>query len=230
MRMWRSGSCWERLPIFPWWSPIPLYHTAQLILKMPLFFCPPPSPALLCCLLVARVTSGRCLKERCSGTKRQSQSKPAKRICLRSWKSASCLKPGERRECYVTARCWNHHAGHVTQSRRRQQPCGGMCVCACRILKQYDHPNIVKLIGVCTQRQPIYIVMELVPGGRSHRSHYVLCQVVVGVSRLLPLTGGDFLSYLRKKKDELKTKQLLRFSVDAAAGMAYLESKNCIHR
>nr|XP_057912075.1 tyrosine-protein kinase Fer isoform X2 [Doryrhamphus excisus] len=74
-----------------------------------------------------------------------------------------------------------------------------------RILKQYDHSNIVKLIGVCTQRQPIYIVMELVP-------------------------GGDFLSFLRKKKDELKTKQLVRFSVDAAAGMAYLESKNCIHR
>uniref|UniRef100_A0A3B3YAI3 Tyrosine-protein kinase n=1 Tax=Poecilia mexicana TaxID=48701 RepID=A0A3B3YAI3_9TELE len=74
-----------------------------------------------------------------------------------------------------------------------------------RILKQYDHPNIVKLIGVCTQRQPIYIVMELV-------------------------SGGDFLSFLRKKKDELKTKQLVRFAVDAAAGMAYLESKNCIHR
>ncbi|KAF0043248.1 hypothetical protein F2P81_004585 [Scophthalmus maximus] len=31
-----------------------------------------------------------------------------------------------------------------------------------RILKQYDHPNIVKLIGVCTQKQPIYIVMELI--------------------------------------------------------------------
>uniref|UniRef100_A0A3P9LCS9 Tyrosine-protein kinase n=1 Tax=Oryzias latipes TaxID=8090 RepID=A0A3P9LCS9_ORYLA len=74
-----------------------------------------------------------------------------------------------------------------------------------RILKQYDHPNIVKLIGVCTQRQPIYIVMELVP-------------------------GGDFLSFLRKKKDDLKTKQLLRFAADAAAGMAYLEGKNCIHR
>uniref|UniRef100_A0A803SYG5 Tyrosine-protein kinase n=1 Tax=Anolis carolinensis TaxID=28377 RepID=A0A803SYG5_ANOCA len=74
-----------------------------------------------------------------------------------------------------------------------------------RILKQYDHPNIVKLIGVCTQRQPIYIVMELVP-------------------------GGDFLSFLRKKKDELKTKQLVKFALDVAAGMAYLESKNCIHR
>ncbi|XP_023587765.1 tyrosine-protein kinase Fer isoform X5 [Trichechus manatus latirostris] len=32
-----------------------------------------------------------------------------------------------------------------------------------KILKQYDHPNIVKLIGVCTQRQPIYIIMELIP-------------------------------------------------------------------
>nr|XP_020824501.1 tyrosine-protein kinase Fer isoform X3 [Phascolarctos cinereus] len=74
-----------------------------------------------------------------------------------------------------------------------------------KILKQYDHPNIVKLIGVCTQRQPIYIIMELIP-------------------------GGDFLSFLRKKKDELKPKQLVKFSLDAASGMAYLESKNCIHR
>lgn len=33
-----------------------------------------------------------------------------------------------------------------------------------RILKQYDHPNIVKLTGICVQKQPIMIVMELVPG------------------------------------------------------------------
>ncbi|KAK7078536.1 hypothetical protein SK128_006415 [Halocaridina rubra] len=33
-----------------------------------------------------------------------------------------------------------------------------------RILKQYDHPNIVKFIGICVQKQPIMIVMELVPG------------------------------------------------------------------
>ncbi|XP_051850801.1 tyrosine-protein kinase Fer isoform X2 [Antechinus flavipes] len=74
-----------------------------------------------------------------------------------------------------------------------------------KILKQYDHPNIVKLIGVCTQRQPIYIIMELIP-------------------------GGDFLSFLRKKKDDIKLKHLVKFALDAASGMAYLESKNCIHR
>lgn len=33
-----------------------------------------------------------------------------------------------------------------------------------RILKQYDHPNVVKLIGICVQKQPIMIVMELVAG------------------------------------------------------------------
>ncbi|KAK1158095.1 tyrosine-protein kinase Fes/Fps [Acipenser oxyrinchus oxyrinchus] len=74
-----------------------------------------------------------------------------------------------------------------------------------RILKQYDHPNIVKLIGVCTQRQPIYIVMELVQ-------------------------GGDFLTYLRNEGQRLKVKELIKMAEHAAAGMEYLESKKCIHR
>lgn len=97
-----------------------------------------------------------------------------------------------------------------------------------RILKQYDHPNIVKLIGICVQKQPIMIVMELVP-------------------------GGSLLSFLRKNANTLNTKQLMAMCRDAAAGkcqihanfihrnklsyfflhfkgMRYLESKNCIHR
>ncbi|XP_033921850.1 tyrosine-protein kinase Fes/Fps isoform X2 [Melopsittacus undulatus] len=74
-----------------------------------------------------------------------------------------------------------------------------------RILKQYNHPNIVRLIGVCTQRQPIYIVMELVQ-------------------------GGDFLSFLRSEGPRLRVKELIRMTENAAAGMEYLESKHCIHR
>ncbi|XP_053320359.1 tyrosine-protein kinase Fes/Fps [Spea bombifrons] len=74
-----------------------------------------------------------------------------------------------------------------------------------RILKQYSHPNIVKLIGVCTQKQPIYIVMELVQ-------------------------GGDFLTFLRNDNHKLKVKDLIRMVENAAAGMEYLESKHCIHR
>uniref|UniRef100_A0A4W6C3H6 Tyrosine-protein kinase n=1 Tax=Lates calcarifer TaxID=8187 RepID=A0A4W6C3H6_LATCA len=74
-----------------------------------------------------------------------------------------------------------------------------------RILKQYDHPNIVKLIGVCTQKQPIYIIMELVQ-------------------------GGDFLSFLRHEGHSLRPKMLVKMTENVAAGMEYLESKKCIHR
>lgn len=62
-----------------------------------------------------------------------------------------------------------------------------------RILKQYDHPNIVKLIGICVQKQPIMIVMELVP-------------------------GGSLLSFLRKNALTLNTKQLMAMCRDASAG------------
>ncbi|XP_029034283.2 tyrosine-protein kinase Fer isoform X2 [Osmia bicornis bicornis] len=74
-----------------------------------------------------------------------------------------------------------------------------------RILKQYDHPNIVKLIGICVQKQPIMIVMELVP-------------------------GGSLLTYLRKNANTITQQEQLRMCKDAAAGMRYLESKYCIHR
>ncbi|KAM3876996.1 tyrosine-protein kinase Fes/Fps [Diretmus argenteus] len=74
-----------------------------------------------------------------------------------------------------------------------------------RILKQYDHPNIVKLIGVCTQKQPIYIIMELVQ-------------------------GGDFLSFLRCEGQSLRPTVLAKMAENVASGMEYLESKKCIHR
>lgn len=74
-----------------------------------------------------------------------------------------------------------------------------------RILKQYDHPNIVRLIGICVQKQPIMIVMELVP-------------------------GGSLLTFLRTRAMYLTQKQQLGLCRDAAGGMRYLEGKNCIHR
>ncbi|CAO1430994.1 unnamed protein product [Diamesa tonsa] len=74
-----------------------------------------------------------------------------------------------------------------------------------RILKQYDHPNIVKLIGICVQKQPIMIVMELVE-------------------------GGSLLMFLRKNAAGLEQRSMMAMCRDTAAGMRYLESKNCIHR
>ncbi|XP_045514859.1 tyrosine-protein kinase Fer isoform X1 [Pieris brassicae] len=74
-----------------------------------------------------------------------------------------------------------------------------------RILKQYQHPNIVRLIGIAVQKQPIMIVMELV-------------------------SGGSLLTFLRTRAQNLNSRSLLAMCRDAAAGMRYLESKSCIHR
>ncbi|XP_041355891.1 tyrosine-protein kinase Fer-like [Gigantopelta aegis] len=74
-----------------------------------------------------------------------------------------------------------------------------------RILKQYDHPNIVQFIGIAAQRQPVMIIMEFVP-------------------------GGALLSFLKKQGRSQSRKQLTQMCSDAANGMAYLAGKGCIHR
>lgn len=42
--------------------------------------------------------------------------------------------------------------------------------------------------------------------------------------------GGSLLTFLRNKGLTLKQSDLMAMCRDAAAGMRYLESKNCIHR
>ncbi|ESN91754.1 hypothetical protein HELRODRAFT_70258, partial [Helobdella robusta] len=74
-----------------------------------------------------------------------------------------------------------------------------------RILKQYDHPNIVKFIGIAAQRHPVMIVMEYV-------------------------SGGSLLAFLRFHGANQRVSALTQICVDVAAGMRYLESNNCLHR
>ena len=73
------------------------------------------------------------------------------------------------------------------------------------ILKQYEHPNIVQLIGVVAEQDEVYIIMEIMP-------------------------GGSFLDFLRKKGTSYSKKKLTLMCTEACAGMAYLEENNCIHR
>ena len=44
------------------------------------------------------------------------------------------------------------------------------------------------------------------------------------------MPGGDFLGYLRKHGMKLNQQHLVKFSIDAAAGMEYLARYHCIHR
>uniref|UniRef100_A0A0B7B019 Protein kinase domain-containing protein n=1 Tax=Arion vulgaris TaxID=1028688 RepID=A0A0B7B019_9EUPU len=74
-----------------------------------------------------------------------------------------------------------------------------------RILKQYQHPNIVKYIGIAAQKQPVMIVMEFIP-------------------------KGSLLSFLKTNAMSLTVKQKTQMCVDASSGMDYLEARGCIHR
>lgn len=75
------------------------------------------------------------------------------------------------------------------------------------VMKKLQHPNLVKLIGVCSTELPMYIITEYIP-------------------------NGDLLSYLRNpvNRKTLDTTAQYYVAAQAANGMAFLESKNTIHR
>jgi len=81
------------------------------------------------------------------------------------------------------------------------------------------HPNIVSLVGACTFEEPLYVIIEFVPGGsldnllRSSRVH----------------NDHDDPPYINIWS-RFTERELLRIASDIASGMRHLESKQCIHR
>ncbi|XP_043358006.1 tyrosine-protein kinase Fer-like isoform X2 [Dermochelys coriacea] len=118
------------------------------------------------------------------------------------------LAPETKHKFLMEARSASN--GGLTDQGATVPPCQlrGSSLCSflfLRIVRCYSHPNVVRIIGVCAQKQPVFIIMELV-------------------------SGGDFLSFLHSEGSRLWIPDLIRFAVQAAAGMAYLESNSCIHR
>ena len=75
----------------------------------------------------------------------------------------------------------------------------------CRLMRQYNHPNIIRFYGMVCKRQPVLMVMELA-------------------------TGGTLVKHLRKFKSKLTLSDLSQYGIDVARGMEYLHTKQCIHR
>jgi len=74
-----------------------------------------------------------------------------------------------------------------------------------KLLEQFNHHNIVKLHSLCDDVDSPHAVLEMMP-------------------------GGNFLTFLRKYGADQTQYQLTKFSLDAALGMEYLASQNCLHR
>lgn len=81
------------------------------------------------------------------------------------------------------------------------------------IMKQLHHPNLVQLLGVCTQEAPYFIICEF------------MCH-------------GNLLDFLRQTSEQHRQLQqpllaphlLMQMATQVSAGMAHLESRNFIHR
>ncbi|RLU21254.1 hypothetical protein DMN91_005627 [Ooceraea biroi] len=82
-----------------------------------------------------------------------------------------------------------------------------------RVMKNLEpHPNVVRLVGCCTEREPMFVILEYV-------------------------SGGKLQSFLRASREErnhggvgLTSRDLTGFVYQIAKGMEYLASKGIIHR
>uniref|UniRef100_A0A8R1XX76 Tyrosine-protein kinase n=1 Tax=Onchocerca volvulus TaxID=6282 RepID=A0A8R1XX76_ONCVO len=74
-----------------------------------------------------------------------------------------------------------------------------------QIMKQCDHPNLVKLYAVCTKEEPFYIITEY-------------------------MVNGALLHYLRSEGSSLALQALVDMCAQIANGMMYLEERKLVHR
>uniref|UniRef100_A0A158P8X8 Protein kinase domain-containing protein n=1 Tax=Angiostrongylus cantonensis TaxID=6313 RepID=A0A158P8X8_ANGCA len=74
-----------------------------------------------------------------------------------------------------------------------------------RLMRELNHPNVVKLYGVGVLERPLYILLEYV-------------------------AGGALKSYLRKNKDFITKEERSQMALGAAWGIEHLHKKNILHR
>ncbi|UYV64783.1 PTK2 [Cordylochernes scorpioides] len=72
------------------------------------------------------------------------------------------------------------------------------------IMQQFDHPHIIKLIGICSE-SPIWIIMELAK-------------------------HGEMRAYLQNNKQFLDFATLILYAYQLSTALSYLESRKFVHR
>lgn len=109
-------------------------------------------------------------------------------------------------------------------------------------MRQFDHPHIVKLIGVITEN-PVWIIMELCTLGevwtcpRARSGPRVSLPAPLR-NRKLPSRLSSVLrprrtqlrSFLQVRKYSLDLATLILFAYQLSTALAYLESKRFVHR
>lgn len=100
---------------------------------------------------------------------------------------------------------WNHTTAVAVKMLKQDYVSMQELPQVASVMKKLRHQKLIQLYAMCTKEEPIYIITEL-------------------------MKHGSLLDYLRGEGRFLKFPQLVDMSAQVAAGMAYLEEQNFIHR
>jgi len=107
--------------------------------------------------------------------------------------------------CDVWKGVWNHTTEVAVKVFKPGTVALSKFLTEVAVIKRFRHTNVVQVYGLCSQEEPIYMVLEL-------------------------MKQGSLLEYVRSDHHSLKLSQLIDMGTQVAAGMAYLESNDYIHR
>ena len=82
---------------------------------------------------------------------------------------------------------------------------GSMYLHEASIMKKFCHPKLIRLLGVCTKGESIFVVTKF-------------------------MSNGNLLYYLKARDVRLQERILIQMAAQIADGMAYLECRKYIHR
>ncbi|XP_060523799.1 tyrosine kinase receptor Cad96Ca-like [Cylas formicarius] len=87
-----------------------------------------------------------------------------------------------------------------------------------QVMKMLEpHPNVVKLLGCCTEKEPIFLIMEYVTKGKLQ-------------SYLRSSRAERYYNNMHGKSNSLTSRDLTSFCYQVAKGMEFLSSNGIIHR
>ncbi|XP_052219172.1 tyrosine-protein kinase Fer-like isoform X2 [Dreissena polymorpha] len=116
--------------------------------------------------------------------------------------------------CKIQGTCFEVYKGVLKESNRAiavkacfetiSEEQGKTLATEGKLLMQYDHKNIVKLIGIAAQRKPVMLVME-------------------------QFSDGILRDYLMENGKNMTNIQKANICLDVANGMVYLSNNRCLH-